>query len=48
MTVKKNQPVKPVTKPYLTGAVTDENTLKKVLRFFGTMLLIVFMRLAWL
>ncbi len=43
MTVKKNQPVKPVTKPYLTGAVTDENTLKKVLRFFGTMLLIVFM-----
>ena len=43
MTVKKSQPVKPVTKPYLTGAVTDENTIKKVLKFFGTMLLIVFM-----
>ena len=43
MTVKKNQPVKPVTKPYLTGAVTDENTLKKVLKFFGSMMLIIIM-----
>lgn len=43
MTVKKNQPLKPVTKPYLTGAVTDENTLKKVLKFFGSMMLIIIM-----
>ena len=43
MTVKKKEPVKPVTKPYLPGSVTDENTLKKVLKFFGTMALIVVM-----
>ena len=43
MTVKKKQPVNPVTKPYLTGAVTDENTLKKVLKFFGSMLLMIIM-----
>ena len=43
MTVKKSQPVKPVTKPYLPGSVTDESTLKKVLKFFGTVVLIIVM-----
>lgn len=43
MAVKKKQPVAAVKKPFLTGAITDENTLRKVLKFFGSMLLIIIM-----
>ena len=43
MTVKKKQPAAPVKKPFLTGAIADENTLRKVLKFFGSMLLIIIM-----
>ncbi len=39
----KKQPVAPVTKPYLTGNPTDENTLKYSLIFLGVLLLTVFM-----
>lgn len=37
------QPVKPVTKPYLTGNLTDERTWKSVLGFFGLLLIAAFM-----
>lgn len=33
----------PVTKPFLTGTVTDETTLKSALIFFGSLLLVGFM-----
>ena len=39
MTVRKKKPVKVVTKPFLTGGVFDENTMKNVLKFFGMLVL---------
>lgn len=39
---KQNSP-KVVTKPFLTGSVTDENTVKNAFKFFGIMILIIFM-----
>ena len=39
----KKQAVKPVEKPFLTGKVTDENTFRNALRFFGIMLMMIFM-----
>ena len=41
MKEKKTAPEK--SKPFLTGAPTDENTVKQALKFFGMMLLIIFM-----
>ena len=41
MSNKKNVPKR--TKPYLTGAVTDEYTLRNALKFFFMLLLIMFM-----
>lgn len=43
MTNRTKTPVKPVTKPYLTGNITDGNTLKAALIFFGSMVLSAFM-----
>ena len=37
------KPVTPVTKPFLRGTVTDENTWKNALIFFGIMLVVAFM-----
>ena len=37
---KNNKPVQKVVKPYLTGAVTDENTKMNVLKLFGVFVLI--------
>ena len=39
---RKEQTSEPVRKPYLTGSITDENTLKASLGFFGIMLITVF------
>lgn len=39
----KKAPVEVVTKPFLTGSPTDENTVKNAFKFFGIMLLIIFM-----
>lgn len=39
---KQNSP-EVVTKPFLTGSITDENTIKNAFKFFGIMLLIIFM-----
>ena len=41
-TSRKEQSSEPVRKPYLTGSITDENTLKAGLGFFGIMLITVF------
>ena len=35
MTSRSKKPVQPVTKPYLTGASTEERTWKSALGFFG-------------
>ena len=43
--MQNKKPVQKITKPYLTGAPTDENTLRQALRFFGMMLLVLFMTL---
>ena len=43
MTNKRKQPVKPVEKPFLTGAPTDERTVKSALAFFGVLLMAAFM-----
>ena len=40
---RKKKPAQTVRKPFLTGSITDENTVKNVLKFFGIMLLAVFM-----
>lgn len=37
------KPVTPVTKPFLQGTVTDENTWKNALVFFGIVLVVAFM-----
>ena len=39
MTGTKKKPVKVVTKPFLTGGIMDENTLKNALKFFGMLVL---------
>lgn len=39
MTSRSKKPVQPVTKPYLTGAPTEERTWKSALGFFGTLVL---------
>ena len=39
MTTTKKKPVKIVTKPFLTGGIFDENTLKNILKFFGMLVL---------
>ena len=41
--LKGNKPAEKVTKPYLTGSVTDENTLRNILKLFGTMILVFLM-----
>ena len=41
-TSRKEQSSEPVRKPYLTGSITDENTLKAGLGFFGIMLITIF------
>ena len=38
----REQNTEPVRKPYLTGTITDENTLKSALGFFGIMLITTF------
>ena len=43
MTDKGKKPVKPVTKPFLTGSVTDEQTPMAALGFFGVLILAAFM-----
>ncbi len=43
MTGTKKKPVQTVSKPYLTGSVFDENTVKNVLKYFGMMLLFLVM-----
>ena len=43
MTVaKKKKPAEIVTKPFLTGGLTDENTFKNVLKYFGMTVLFIF------
>ena len=39
---KKKKPAEIVTKPYLTGGITDENLFKNVLKFFGMTALFIF------
>ena len=39
MTKRTDKPVKPVTKPFLTGEMTDESTPRSALIFFGCLLL---------
>lgn len=39
MTGTKKKPVQVVQKPFLTGGIFDENTLKNVLKFFGMLVL---------
>ena len=41
MTGTKKKPVKVVTKPFLTGGIFDENTLKNALKFFGMLVLFI-------
>ena len=43
MAEKKRKPVRVVTKPFITGSITDENTLRNALKFFGILLLVVVM-----
>ena len=43
MTKRTDKPVKPVTKPFLTGEMTDESTPRSALIFFGCLLLAAFM-----
>ena len=43
MSEKKKNPPETVAKPYLPGEPTDENTVKSALKFFGIMILIIFM-----
>ncbi len=43
MTKRTEKPVKPVTKPFLTGNITDERTPKSALVFFGCLLIAAFM-----
>ena len=40
--VGKNKHVKEVRKPFMTGTPKDENTLKSALKFFGLMIVIIF------
>ena len=39
----KKKPLKVVTKPYLTGSVFDENSVKNIFKFFGMMVLFLLM-----
>ena len=43
MTKRTDKPVKPVSKPYLTGSITDERTAKSALIFLGCLVLAAFM-----
>ena len=43
MNTKNKKPVTPVTKPFLTGGVTDEGTWKSALGFLGLIAIIAFM-----
>lgn len=42
MTVKKKKPAEIVTKPFLTGGITDENLVKNALKYFGMTLMFAF------
>ncbi len=43
MTGRNKKPVKPVTKPFLTGSPTDERTVKSALGVFGLMAILMLM-----
>ena len=49
MTKRTDKPVKPVTKPFLTGEMTDESTPRSALIFFGIFLTLTLcsLLLAW-
>ena len=42
MSGTKKKPAEVVTKPYLTGAITDENLFKNILKYFGMTVLFLF------
>ena len=43
MAGKQKKPVQTVTKPFITGGIADENTIRNALKFFGTILLVTVM-----
>ena len=43
MADKKKKPAQVVTKPYVKGSVTDENTVRNALKFFGTLVMVFLM-----
>jgi len=40
---KKKKPVRVVTKPFVQGSITDENTFRNALKFFGTLVMVFLM-----
>lgn len=41
----RKEPVREIKKPFLTGSITDENTIKNSLAFFGIMIIVLFISL---